>query len=150
VRRLGALGVAVAEDADRLLQRLRLANAEHARLLSIGDDWWSVSPANDHDGRALLYRLGSERFIDRVLVAWSRSPAPASDDAWRALATLPSRWIVPVFPLKAQDFIKRGIAKGPALGAALDAAEAAWIAADFPSDVMSIDRIADNAIRKDR
>src|SRR6185312_734032 len=31
-RRLGALGVAVAEDAERLWQRLRLTNAEHARL----------------------------------------------------------------------------------------------------------------------
>ena len=143
VRRLGALGVAVVEDADRLLQRLRLANAEHARLASIGDRWWRMSPTDDHAARALLYRLGPERFTDRVLVAWSRSPAAASDDAWRALATLPSRWIVPVFPLKAQDFLNRGLPKGPALGAALDAAEAAWIAADFPHDIVSIEAIAD-------
>jgi hypothetical protein len=29
------------------------------------------------------------------------------------------RWTVPVFPLKAADFIKRGVPKGPALGAAM-------------------------------
>jgi len=145
VRRLGALNVTVTEDADRLLQRLRLANAEHARLLSIGDHWWRVAIGDDHAGRALLYRLGGERFLDRVLVAWSRSPAGAADDAWNALASLPARWIVPVFPLKAQDFIKRGVEKGPALGAALDAAENAWIAGDFPHDIASLDAIADTA-----
>jgi poly(A) polymerase len=145
VRRLGALNVTVTEDADRLLQRLRLANAEHARLLSIGDRWWRVAPGDDHAGRALLYRLGGERFLDRVLVAWSRSPVGAGDDAWHALASLPGRWIVPLFPLKAQDFIKRGVEKGPALGAALEAAENAWIAADFPHDIASLDAIADSA-----
>jgi poly(A) polymerase len=145
VRRLGALAVVTIEDADRLLQRLRLANAEHARLTSIGDRWWRVSPIGDDEARALLYRLGPERFTDRALVAWSRSPANAVDDAWRTLATLPSRWVIPVFPLKAQDFMKRGVAKGPGLGAALDAAESAWIAADFPHDRVSIETIADVA-----
>src|SRR5436305_10578276 len=43
-RRLGALGVWVAEDAERLWQRLRLSNAEHERLAAMGDAWWRVSP----------------------------------------------------------------------------------------------------------
>jgi poly(A) polymerase len=55
----------------------------------------------------------------------------------RAKATLPQRWTAPVFPLKAADFIKRGVEKGPALGAALAAAEKAWIAAGFPADTAS-------------
>ena len=146
VRRLGALAVMTIEDADRLMQRLRLTNAEHARLNSIGDRWWRVSPTGDHEERALLYRLGPERFADRALIAWSRSPANAADDAWSALATLPSRWVVPVFPLRAVDFMKRGVAKGPGLGAALDAAENAWIAADFPHDIASIEAIAEAAM----
>ena len=37
VRRLGALGVRIAEDAVRLWQRLRLANAEHDRLAYHGE-----------------------------------------------------------------------------------------------------------------
>ena len=44
VRRLGALGVLVEEDAERLAERLRLANAEADRLKAL-DDWWRVSPA---------------------------------------------------------------------------------------------------------
>jgi hypothetical protein len=54
-------------------------------------------------------------------------------------------WAAPVFPLKAADFIKRGVKPGPGLGAALNEAEAAWIAADFPSDGAAIAAIADAA-----
>ncbi len=50
-----------------------------------------------------------------------------------------------MFPLKAADFIKRGVTPGPALGAALHEAEAAWIAADFPADGAAIAAIADAA-----
>ena len=45
---------------------------------------------------------------------------------------LPQRWTAPVFPLKAADFMKRGVPQGPGLGAAIAAAEQAWIAAGFP------------------
>ena len=55
--------------------------------------------------------------------------------------TLPQRWTAPVFPLKAADFIKRGIDKGPALGAAMRAAEAAWIEADFRMDAAATERL---------
>jgi len=82
-----------------------------------------------------------------VLLAWSRSDAGAADKAWRELASLPQHWTAPVFPLKAADFIRRGIAPGPALGVALRTAEQAWIAADFPDDRDAIETIADNAVR---
>jgi poly(A) polymerase len=145
VQRLGALGVRVTEDAERLWQRLRLSNMEHERLQSMGEAWWRISPGDEQHGRVLLYRLGPARFVDRVLLAWARSPASAHDPAWLALAMLPERWTVPVFPLKAADFIKRGVPQGPALGAALRAAEQAWIAEDFPADGAAINAIADAA-----
>ncbi len=50
VRRLGALGVAIVEDAERLWQKLRLTNDEHGRLRSMGEGWWRVSPANWREG----------------------------------------------------------------------------------------------------
>ena len=142
-RRLGALGVRVAEDAERLWQRLRLTNVERDRLTHMANAWWRVSPGSDRAARALLYRLGPGRFVDRVLLAWTRAPAAATDAAWNSLATLPARWKAPKFPLKAADFVKRGVEKGPALGAALRAAEAAWIAADFPEEHSAIASIAD-------
>jgi poly(A) polymerase len=79
VRRLGALGVRIAEDAERLWQRLRLSNAEHERLASMAQEWWQVSPGNDKPGRALLYRLGPQRFVDRVLFAGPLGRADLSD-----------------------------------------------------------------------
>jgi poly(A) polymerase len=148
VRRLGALAVLIPEDADRLFERLRLTNVEHERLASVGDGWWRLSSAMEEQGaRALLYRLGPERFGDRILLAWARSGAAASDAAWRGLASLPQRWTAPPFPLKAGDLIERGVAKGPALGMALRAAEEAWIAQGFPADDSTIAVIADEAAR---
>ena len=144
VHRLGALAVRVTEDAERLWQRLRLSNAEHERLASMADRWWRVSPADDKAARALLYRLGRERFTDRVLLAFARAwPQGVRDAQWRSLATLPARWTPPAFPLKAADFLKRGVARGPALGAALRAAEEAWIEADFPEDEAAVEAISD-------
>ena len=147
VRRLGALAVMIAEDAERLWQRLRLTNAEHERLASMADGWWRVTPAEESAARALLYRLGPERFIDRVLLAWARSEAGAADAQWRAMASLPQRWTAPAFPIKAADLMARGIAKGRGLGAALAQAEQAWIARGFPADKAALAEIADAVAR---
>src|SRR5262249_59761509 len=134
VRRLSALAVMIAEDAERLWQRLRLTNAEHERLASMAEGWWRVTPTDDSAARALLYRLGPERFTDRVLLAWARSEAGAADAQWHAMATLPQRWTAPAFPIKAAHLMARGIEKGRGLGAALAEAEKAWIARGFPAD----------------
>jgi poly(A) polymerase len=146
-RRMGALGVWVLEDAERLSERLRLSNAEVERLLKL-EYWWRVKPAEgDRAARILLYLLGPASFVDRVLVAWSRSAASVADQSWREFATMPQRWTAPRFPLRATDFINRGVPKGPAMGAVLRVAEQAWIDTDFPSDAVAIDAIADAAAR---
>jgi poly(A) polymerase len=148
VRRLGALALFTVEDADRLRERLRLANAEHQRLHAMADGWWRVSAEKaEQDGRAALYRLGRERFTDRILLAWARSPAGIADTVWHDLARLPERWTAPDFPLRAADLVRRGVAKGPALGTALRAAEEVWIAADFPTEATDVAAIADAAAR---
>ena len=145
-RRLGALAVWIAEDAERLWRRLRLSNAEHERLAAV-DGWWRVSPAmSEAAARELIYRVGPEYFTERVLLAWVRSDAKANDAQWCALATLPQRWNAPVFPIKAADFIARGVEKGPLLGAALERAEKAWVAAGFPLERRALNDIANEAI----
>ncbi|MGA7959195.1 MAG: CCA tRNA nucleotidyltransferase [Xanthobacteraceae bacterium] len=147
VRRLGALAVTVKEDGERLGQRLRLSNAEAERLVAL-EHWWRVLPAaGEQAAHALLYHLGPQSFTDRVLIAWSRSAGGAADRAWHELANLPQRWTPPKFPLKAANFLDRGLAAGPALGAAMRAAEGAWIAADFPAERDALDAIADRVVR---
>ncbi len=112
VRRLGALAVYVVEDAERLALRLRLANVEAAQLASMADRWWSP-PEDEHAARALLYRIGADRYRDRILLGWARDGHGADRTHWHDLATLPQRWTPPVFPLKSADFTARGIEKGP-------------------------------------
>jgi tRNA nucleotidyltransferase/poly(A) polymerase len=146
-RRLGALGVGIVEDAERLSQRLRLSNAETERLLSMGNAWWRIAPTEEQALRALLYRIGEQHFRDRVSLAWSRAGAEVSDDDWLRTLQLPERWIRPQFRLKAADFIARGLSPGPQLGKALAAAEDAWVAANFPVDQATLAAIADDAIR---
>jgi poly(A) polymerase len=148
IRRLAALAVSIVEDAERLWTRLRLTNSEHHRLVSMAENWWHIAPNMDpSEARTLLYRLGSARFTDRVLLSWARSGVAATDPDWRGLATLPQRWTPPAFPLRAGDLMARGVAKGPPLGRALAAAEEHWIAAGFPSDRALIAEIADRAAR---
>jgi tRNA nucleotidyltransferase/poly(A) polymerase len=145
-RRLGALAAWIAEDAERLWQRLRLSNAEREQLAAMTTQWWRVLPAmGETAARALIYRIGPVYFRERVLVAWARSDASARDPAWHDLMTAPERWTAPAFPLRAADFLGRGMEKGPALGAALSRAEDAWIAAGFPMDRRALDAIADAA-----
>ena len=141
-RRLGGLAVIIAEDAERLWQRLRLTNNEHARLTAMAENWRHLSPAmGEAAARAILYGLRPEHFVDSAILAWARSPQSAHDAAWRDLVALPQRWTAPEFPLKAKDFLARGVARGPALGEALRAAEAAWIAAGFPQDAEALEKI---------
>jgi len=144
-RRLAALTVAVTEDAKRVATRLRLSNAEAKALDSMGHRWWRLAARDEVNARRLVYRLGPERFHDRVLLAWARSGGDVNSQRWRELAELPQRWTAPKFPLKAADFMARGLAEGPALGHVLTLAEDAWLAADFPLDEAALASIADQA-----
>jgi poly(A) polymerase len=148
VRRLGALAVAVTEDARRLGTRLRLTNAETKTLDSMGHRWWRLAGMDEATARRRLYRLGEERYRDRLMLAWARAGAEADTVSWRELAALPARWHAPKFPLKAADFIARGIAEGPGLGQVLALAEDAWLAADFPLEEGTLKAIADQTVAR--
>jgi poly(A) polymerase len=148
VRRLGALAVAITEDARRLAMRLRLSNAEAKRLDSMGHRWWRLAGMDEAAARRRLYRLGAEAYTDRLMLAWARAGVGADPAPWRELALLPQRWRAPKFPLKAADLIARGVAEGPVLGQALTLAEDAWLAAGFPLDGASLAAIADQAVAR--
>jgi tRNA nucleotidyltransferase/poly(A) polymerase len=151
IRRLGALAVAVSEDARRLAAHLRLTNNETKTLDSMGHRWWRLAGMDEARARRRLYRLGAERYRDRLMLAWARAGQEgqqASSASWRELATLPERWSAPKFPLKAADFVARGIDAGPALGHVLTLAEDAWLAADFPSDQPALKAIADQTVTR--
>jgi poly(A) polymerase len=146
-RRLAALGVLVQEDAARLRERLRLTNEEFRRLDGIGYGWRGLEPAKGEiAAKTALAVTGPRGFRDRVLIAFARSGAAVDDAVWRDLASLPDRWQAPMFPIAAADFIARGLAEGPALGAALIRAKSLWMAADFPRERARLDAIITAAV----
>lgn len=139
-RRLGALAVLVREDADRLRERLALSNADYRRLDGVGHGWRALDPGQgERAAKAVLFACGPRGYRDRALVAFARSAAPVADAGWQALATLAERWQAPSFPISGHDLAARGLADGPAIGAALARLKAAWIAADFPVSREAID-----------
>jgi hypothetical protein len=85
VRRLGALGVAVTEDARRLTQRLRLSTTETKRLDSMGHRWWRLAGMDEATARRRLYRLGEARFHDRLMLAWARAGRTVDPTPWLQL-----------------------------------------------------------------
>jgi poly(A) polymerase len=148
IRRLAALAIAVTEDARRLGARLRLSNAEAKRLDSMGHRWWRLADMDEALAKRRLYRLGEAAYRDRLLLAWARAGGNTDPLPWRAHASLPQRWSPPKFPLKASDFIARGVAEGPTLGHVIALAEDAWLAADFPLDAAALAAIADQAVSR--
>jgi poly(A) polymerase len=148
IRRLAALAVAVTEDARRLALRLRLSNNEARSLDSMGHRWWRLEGMDEPHARRRLYRLGEGAYRDRLMLAWARARREADDARWIALARLPQRWSAPKFPLKAADFISRGVVEGPALGRVLTLAEDAWLAEDFPLEPTLLASLADQAVAR--
>ena len=148
IRRLAALAVAIPEDARRLTTRLRLSNNESKALDSMGHRWWRLAGIDEARAKRLLYRLGEERYRDRVLLAWARAGHGGDSARWIHLAQLPQRFTAPKFPLRAADFISRGVAEGPSLGQVLTLAEDAWLAADFPLQPAALAAIADQAVSR--
>jgi tRNA nucleotidyltransferase/poly(A) polymerase len=148
IRRLASLAVSVTEDARRIATRLRLSNAEAKQLDSMGHRWWRLGGMDETIARRRLYRLGMPLYRDRLMLAWARARRDSDPAMWKNLATLQQRWQPPVFPLKAADFVARGIAEGPALGHVLRLAEDAWLAADFPLDPLCLAGIADQTVER--
>ena len=113
--------------------RLRLSKAQRERLAAAAAPEPILGP--DLDARAvrrLLYLEGAAAFRDRAKLAWAAGPDPWTDSQpWLALLAQADGWTAPKFPLSGQDAAAVGLKPGPAMGVALRAAEAFWVAQDF-------------------
>jgi poly(A) polymerase len=121
----------IAKDAPTLRDRLKLTNAEMARLKAIG-----LAPAPDPrlragEQRAVLYQMGPEAYRDAVRLAWARSRAAPANSRWRQLLELAEHWNPPVFPVNGDDLSARGLQPGPGMGKMLQQLEDWWVASDF-------------------
>jgi tRNA nucleotidyltransferase/poly(A) polymerase len=131
--RLTTLAVFVEEDVVRLGERLRLSNAEQA-VLALGARRDDACLPGEESARHLLYRLGSDFYRLRLLLAWADSAAAPDDVRWRHALVLPERWQAPLFPLGGNDVMALGALKGPQVGALLQRLEHEWLASGFTLD----------------
>ena len=110
--------------------RWRLSRAEARRLAVLSD-----ALAEGTTTEEVAHRHGAEVALDLALVRAARDePPPADLDAALARAADAE------FPLRAADLIPE--CQGPALGAALRRAEAAWIASGFELSRDELKRVA--------
>ncbi|HVA13035.1 MAG TPA: CCA tRNA nucleotidyltransferase [Stellaceae bacterium] len=123
LRRLAAL---VAEDAEGIARKLKFSNADRERLLALMAPVALTSDAAEQ--RRLLYRLGREAYVDRVLIAAAVSGEVA---AVKPLLRAAAKWKPVAFPMRGADIAAAGIAEGPEIGKLLAEIEAWWEAGDF-------------------
>ena len=136
VMRLAALSVGGRHDADRLRDRLRLSNPEHATLTGYADalaDLHGRAAISSAAARALAAVHGLS-LITETLAILAGEPRPVLDDeARQALATLGGEGGAPRFPLAGADLVAAGLAAGPAIGRGLAAARAFWLERGCPT-----------------
>jgi poly(A) polymerase len=150
VLRLAALGAAVPEDAERLRDRLRLANAEAARIKSAAAALIGLhgctTPPSSRGLRSLLFTAGREAARDALALAQAESKAPLLDAAFAAADRFLADAPEPKLPISGADLIARGVEAGPPVGRALRAFQALWIGAGFPKGQETLTRLIEQAV----
>jgi poly(A) polymerase len=132
LRRLAALIETDAAGARGLAGRLRFANAWRDRLAELMPPSPLAPTADDAAQRRALYRLGTARFRDLVLMQAAENRI--GRQRLEHLLALADDWTPPVFPLSGHDVTALEVPPGPRVGALLAAVEAWWEAADFAPD----------------
>lgn len=148
--RLAALAVAIPEDAERLREKLRLANAEAERLraaaVALIGLHGMIAPPSSHGLHTLLFTGGREPARDALALAQAESEAPPADAAFAAADRFLADAPEPKLPVSGADLIARGVAAGRPVGRALRAFQALWIRAGFPKEPETLARLIEEAV----
>ena len=136
--RLSALAIAAEEDGARLADRLRLSNAERARLIVFAPVNPIARDMSETAAKQMLYRLGAEAWPRHVLAAWCVSSGQPSDATWQRFLQLCVQWHVPAMPVRGADVLAAGVPAGPQVGNILAAFEAWWMESGFPIDDQAV------------
>ncbi len=146
VLRLAAFDVASDADAARLTERLRLSNAQAARITAYARAFPAlrgrmVEP-DEFEIRRLVAEFGIEAVSDAAY-ALDGEPRSVLDAAARAaLAAFRSgAEPVPRMPLAGRDLVARGMARGRMIGEALARAHRAWMEAGCRDGEAERDRL---------
>lgn len=139
VLRMSALLSCDAAAAAAVADRFKLSNRDRLRLEDITTAQEKILPyLSIREARKLLYRLGRERFKDRVMLHWAADTKTSNTVSWRALLALAEMWQRPVFPLTGREVMQAGVPEGPLVGQILHEVEEWWIDSDFIEDEFSL------------
>lgn len=137
--RLAALLPDDPDAARALAARWKLSTAHRVRLEDLaGGREKIVSYLSIREVRKLLYRLGKERFRDRVFLRWAEDQKESNAIQWRALLAMADGWRRPVFPLTGREAMAAGVPEGPLVGRVLAEVEEWWVESDFIEDEFSL------------
>jgi poly(A) polymerase len=136
--RLAALLPPDVKAADEIADHMKLSNADRERLSDLaGASEKIVSYLSIREVRKLLYRLGKQRFRDRVMLRWADDPKDNTIQ-WRAMLAMADAWERPQFPLTGRDVMAAGVPQGPLIGQVLSEVEEWWVDSDFTDDPFSL------------
>ena len=148
--RLAALAASIPEDAERLRQRLRLANAEFQRIACAAQilpvlHKLQRPPTTEHL-RVLLFSAGRQVARDALFLAEADSTASPDDPHFSSADRLLAEMPTPGLPVSGGDLIARGVAEGPRIGDVLRAFQRLWLENGFPADPVTVERLLKIAI----
>ncbi|MEN5297943.1 CCA tRNA nucleotidyltransferase [Brucella sp. TWI559] len=135
----------VPPDAARMTElgkRLKMSNAERARLEAWARADAIKSETSEQALKKLIYRGSSQAVADRIRLAYAsaRQEAAASDEAmiraggYSRLLDALEKYEPLVFPVTGGDLLALGVEKGPGLGEVLRDLETLWIDSGFSLD----------------
>ena len=119
-----------------IAERLRLANAdaeELRKLMTPDPEIWAAMPKPALD--AALYHGGPALIEARTVLAIARGRQLAG---WAPIFAAVRAWTPKPLPIDGAALMARGIAEGPAVGAALAKAENLWIASGFAARTLRV------------
>lgn len=133
--RLAALSCETAEDASELASRLKLSNEQRAELEAAMFADPALSPTTDLTrAKACRFQLTRDAYERAYIMAWARSGAEATNEAWQSRFEAMSNWSVPKIPFRGADVVALGVAPGPDVGTVLQLFRDWWVGAGFPDD----------------
>lgn len=131
---------------DTVAKRLHCSRADQERMAAMAEAVRIAEPAlaalDDPTAlRRWAFMQPGTAATDRLLLAAAAKDIPLA----QALADL-EQWPRPQLPLRGADLIARGLTPGPQVSTAMKALQAAWIAADFPTEPHALDALAAAAV----
>ncbi len=138
VRRLAALLDTDASGAEAIATRMKMANRQKHRLMTLVRQPYPVNPdGGERAIRRALHHLGPDIVRDLALLNWAgeltitaRLPPPRTE-AWIKLIEATDSWTPRVFPLRGRDAMAMGITHGIRIGELLRTVEAWWEDGDY-------------------